>query len=361
MAVDELDARVVGFEAEDDVASSLHAGDIAPHWHWVGLTWVVALTVGVSVRGGASDDLELVAVKVPRVAVRGFIINDDFNNIAVLNGKRVGVDAVDSRVHLVLLRDAQGGVEGWNLLRQVGNIVDDGAGNTVDKGEVEVQEILLGDGTEEGLVVVWLDRSVIDRGHNGVGEAGVWWWSSELLVIAKLTKNSCCVSSERALEHGRIEHSKNSCIRRSIGFGSDEDFISLSGADIKSVRRGWLCCRSVEANDGHFKALEVEEERREGTNVQDVEEIGLSWLDVVHSRLAIVHDRTIGDWRDRREISSRLEEFDDVNTLLVIPVGKRKSVSLVIMSVIRRVPVVDNERATESIRILALIVRCVRN
>lgn len=361
MAVDELNARVVGLEAEDDVASCLNAGDIAPHWHWVSLTWVVALTVDVGVRCGTSDNLELVAVKMPRVTARGFVVDDDFNDVAVLNGEGVGVDAVDGRVHLVLLRDTQGGVEGWDLLRQVRDVIDDSTGNTIDKGEVEVQEVLLGDGAEEGLLVVWLDRGVIDRGHDGVGEAGVWWWSSELLVIAKLTKHGCCVSSERALEHGRIEHSKNSCIRRSIGISSDEDFISLSGADIKSVRGGWLGCRSVEANDGHFMALEVEEERWESTNVQDVEEIGLSWLDVVHDRLAIVHDRTIGNWRDRREISSRLEEFDDVDTLLVIPVRKRKSVSLVIMSMIRRVPVVDNERAAQAIRILALVVRCARN
>lgn len=147
MAVDELDTRVIGLEPEGDVASGLHTGDITPHWDGGSLTWVVVLPVDVSLRCGSSDDLELVAVEMPGVTHGSVsVVDDDFDDVAVLNGKGVGVDTVDGGVHLVLLRYAQGRVEGWDLLRQVGDVVDDGARNAVNEGDVEVQDILLGDG-----------------------------------------------------------------------------------------------------------------------------------------------------------------------------------------------------------------------
>lgn len=157
--------------------------------------------------------------------------------------------------------------------------------------------------------------------------------SSKGLVVAKLTKNGRATSI-RGLEHGSIEHSKDSCIRGSIGFASDKHFIALSGANVEGVCSSWLRGSAVKADDSHFMSLEVEEERWESANVQDAEQVGLPGLDIIGSRLTIIHDGAVRNWRDWREICRRLEELNDVHTLLVIPVGERQGVCLVVMSVI---------------------------
>lgn len=229
-----MDARIVRLEPEHDISARLHAGDITPHRDGVSLTRIVPLTVQVGIGSGASDDLELVAVKMPGVAEGNVIVDDNLNYVAILDEEGIGVHAVDGRVHLVLLWCADGSVESWNLLGKIRDIVDDGAWNAVDEGEVEVELVLLAYGTKKRFLIVGLDGCVVNGWHDGVWESSVWCRVAENLIVLHLPENSG-VAIEGAFKQGGIKHAKDCKVGCCILFGGDEHFISLSSTDIKCV------------------------------------------------------------------------------------------------------------------------------
>ncbi len=94
---------------------------------------------------------------------------------------------------------------------------------------------------------------------------------------------------------------------------------------------------------------------RESTDVNDVEQIGLSWLDGDSEILSIVQESILWD----RFCASRVgfvEELGDQSChLLVVPIRNREDNFLVHLVLIWKVGVVDDEGAAETIWVLSFI------
>lgn len=117
VAVEERDAWVVGFEADDGVAVTVNEDGVSAH----GRRWGVEVGWGSErwpvVRTGARacDDLEFVAMEMERVSASVVVNYREFDDGAV--GENVGVcgGAVDEWVVDQLGGCAEGSVEGWDL------------------------------------------------------------------------------------------------------------------------------------------------------------------------------------------------------------------------------------------------------
>jgi hypothetical protein len=74
--------------------------------------------------------LEVVAVEMEGVFAGVVIVDDDLDDFALLKDEGVGVCAVDGRVCGKVLGSAKSGVKGWDLLMDVGYVVEESATET---------------------------------------------------------------------------------------------------------------------------------------------------------------------------------------------------------------------------------------
>ena len=124
VAVKEPDARVVGAEAQYDVAVGVHHEGVAAHGDG-GEGFVADVVAGEFVRAG--DGLEGVAVEVEGVFAGVFVVEDDVDDLVFGEDEGVGVGAVDGGV-------GGGGAgahyceEGGDFGADVGYVVEEGAG-----------------------------------------------------------------------------------------------------------------------------------------------------------------------------------------------------------------------------------------
>ena len=114
--------RVVGAEAEDDVAHWSHHEGVPPHGH---LRHGLVSDIVTAVVVGAGDGLELVAVQVEWVAACVVVIEDDFDNVVFLKDVRIGVDGVDGSV-IGIRAGAEGCVKRGDFGSDVGYVVEGG-------------------------------------------------------------------------------------------------------------------------------------------------------------------------------------------------------------------------------------------
>lgn len=137
VAVEEPHARVVGAEAQRDVAVGVNEDGVAAHGdRWVRGCGCVVEEHRLVVRvveaggfGGSGDELEVVRVQVEGVLAGVVVVHDDLDDLAVLEDEGVRVDAVDARVGDYLGGRGEDGVECWDFLVDVGDVVEECAGD----------------------------------------------------------------------------------------------------------------------------------------------------------------------------------------------------------------------------------------
>ena len=132
MAVEEPDARVIGAEAQDDIAAWADHEGIALHGY--SREGFVADVVSC-VFGGADDGLEGVPVEMEGVFAGVGVVEDDVDDLVLGEDEGVGVDAVDGGVG-GCGAGCEGGVEGGDFGADVGYVVEEGAGSVVSGGHV---------------------------------------------------------------------------------------------------------------------------------------------------------------------------------------------------------------------------------
>lgn len=122
VAVKEPYSRVVGSEAQDNVAVGPDKEGVAAHWNLRD-----GLIVGkvASRFGGPYNSLEGVAVKVEGVFAGIIVVQDDFDSLSLLENKGIGVVAIDHGIGGEIRR-SKGCVERRNLWRNVRHIVEEG-------------------------------------------------------------------------------------------------------------------------------------------------------------------------------------------------------------------------------------------
>lgn len=113
MAVEEPDARVVGPEAEDEVAGGGEHYCVSPHGHG-GESDVGGTVPGTCLLIAPVHELEDATVEMEGVFAVVSVVEDDLDDFAVLEDERVGVGSVYGWVGRVIPR-GEGRVQGRDL------------------------------------------------------------------------------------------------------------------------------------------------------------------------------------------------------------------------------------------------------
>ena len=132
------------------------------------------------------------------------IVDNDLNNIAVVDYKRVGVDAVDDRIR-GFGPGTHGGVEGWDFLLNVRDVVEAGTVLAITCEESKVKHDLSTDRVVDWLKVVWEKGEVVD----GIKLLDDWGWRERSRGV--VNKKACyvCVKVTRyVVERICVQHAK---------------------------------------------------------------------------------------------------------------------------------------------------------
>lgn len=141
VAVEEPDAGVVGAEADDEVAVRSDHECVASHGN--GGEGLIANVVP-GFLFGASDGLEVVAVKMEGVLARIVVVKNDFDDLVLLEDEGVGVRGVDGGIEGGGAR-GENGVEGGHFGSNVGDVVEEGVVGAVAEvvhSDVEVEGVV---------------------------------------------------------------------------------------------------------------------------------------------------------------------------------------------------------------------------
>jgi len=126
VTVEKPHSRIIRLEAQHDVPIRLNQHSIPTHRRLRVLGRSVA-DVGPGFFGGAVDELEGVAVEVEGVFARVVVVEDELYGLVLLEDEGVRVGAVNCDV-VGGRAGGQGGVEGGNFGKDIGDVVEEGAG-----------------------------------------------------------------------------------------------------------------------------------------------------------------------------------------------------------------------------------------
>src|SRR6266498_3670382 len=119
---------IVGTEPQNGVTLILNHDRVSPHWS----LREVAITGEESHLWSCPfEDLELMAMKMEGVETLVMVIDNNFDYLAVFDHVRVHL-TIHYGIRRVLISNGQGGVQRWDLLRQVGHVVDDEPLDSID-------------------------------------------------------------------------------------------------------------------------------------------------------------------------------------------------------------------------------------
>ena len=114
--------RIVGAEAQDDIAIWLHHEGVPAHWHgWK--SFVTNIIIGGLLR--PDYGLECVAVQMEGVFARVHVVEDYLNDLVFLENEGVGIFTIDARVasrHTC----GESAVKGGDFRANVGYVVEEG-------------------------------------------------------------------------------------------------------------------------------------------------------------------------------------------------------------------------------------------
>jgi len=126
MTVEKPHSRIIRLEAQHDMPIRLDQHSIPTHRRLRVLSRSIA-DVGPGFFGGAVDELEGVAVKVEGVFARVVVVENELDGLVLWEDEGVRIGAVDCDV-VGGRTGGQGGVEGGNFGKDIGDVIEEGAG-----------------------------------------------------------------------------------------------------------------------------------------------------------------------------------------------------------------------------------------
>ena len=353
VAVEEPDAGVVGAEAQNDVSVRVDHDRVAPHGDR-GKSFVVDIYPGF--RCAADDGLERVSVKMERVFARVGVVQDDFDDLAFVEDERVGRFSVDGCIGG---RGAggEGGEQGWDLGADVSDVVKPGVVGAVAEivhGDLEFngmcwvfEEGLFVDG-DQGEIVKGIE--FVDESRVGVGFGG----------IVHEPAGDVLVQSRRDLVEEILIHAADKGeIGRRILFGGDENTVALGGRQVEHLCFRRLGIYAVNLHHLHGMAFKPEILCSKSGHVDDPEQIRLAGLESHGQVLGIVHQGGLWDWFCARRVRVAHEPIEETRHLVVVPVAQGEHDLFVVRILDWRIGVVDDQRATKTVRVLSRFVAVV--
>lgn len=151
----------------------------------------------------------------------------------------------------------------------------------------------------------------------------------------------------------RVHASKKCVVLRCVILGLDKYAIPLSGRQIDHIRVCRFGVDPVDLNDLHGVALDPKVLTGKSSYVNDTEHISFPRLDHRCQILRVVHERRLRNRLSPCRVGHADEGLQQVRHLVVIPIREREISFLMIVILIRRFWIADNERPSEPIRILS--------
>jgi hypothetical protein len=124
-------------------------------------------------------------------------------------------------------------------------------------------------------------------------------------------------------------------------------------------RRQCLCIYTINLHDGYVVLVEMQHDACKGAHVDGTDHMCLSGLDIEFGVLRIVDQSGIWDrngiWRNTRSVILRNENW----RFVVVPVRNRRDDFSVDLAMVRVERVVNNQRPTQTIRVLSAVMAVV--
>lgn len=153
-----------------------------------------------------------------------------------------------------------------------------------------------------------------------------------------------------------VHASNKSIIRRGIIFGGDDDAVTLGRGHVDSLSIGGLRVDTVYFYDTHSVAFEPNVLSGKSAYVDQAEHVSPARTHLKGEVLSIIHQSSVGDGLCSSGIGDTDETLHKVGNPVMIPVRKGEDNFLVIVILERAVRVSDDERPSQSIRVLPTIV-----
>ena len=364
MAVEEVDAGVVGHPAEGYGAGAWHLDGVTAHG-WCACWWV-EWEEGSTTR--ARNELHVVAVKMEGMPVDIVIVESEFNDGVVRKDDRVGISAVDGRIVDVCCGSVHCSVESGYHRSDIVDVIKRASPLAVGiRGEVNGHELRR---------CHWAKlRRSIQGGEDGIIKGlrsdGDWCWKSSGRVVNKECRDLRMLESEivkwgftcLSIESGRnqrgIKHaSTHRCFDSEVLCASclclDDDSVSLSWSNEQLVHRTLRGVNSINFHNSHTVLIELEVDWREGSDVDDSEQVLLPGHHWELNILRFVDQKGIRNW------FRAIVVVCIVHGLVII--DQRRSFRMVKVAdchhvfrgnLVWRVDILDDEWASESINILS--------
>ena len=148
-------------------------------------------------------------------------------------------------------------------------------------------------------------------------------------------------------------------IGRSVVLHRDENAVTLCCSNVDQVCFGGLGVDAVNFHDSHSVTFEPEVLTGKCTYVDDAEQVRLSRFDWRFRIGGVIHKGRVWYWLSSRWVGYTDETLHEARYVVVIPVRHSQYPLLIVLSLVRRVWIIDNQRSAKTIRILGNLVRMV--
>lgn len=344
---------IVGLEPEHEVPIGSHHDGVASHGVR-GQCLVVHVVSGFLFAAGNS--LESMPVQMEGMFPRIHVVQYDFDHLIFLQYEWIGVIAVDGRICREIAR-SESGVEGIDLWADVCDVVEPrvvGAITKVVHLHMKLERVI--GICIEGKLVIGNKGEVVERfelvdegGRRSRCRIGVNEPASDVGV--KVGRNS--------VEKIFIHASNNRKVGGSIVLCGNQDAVALSSGQIDHVGFSGLGVNAVDFHDLHRMAFEPEILPGESSHVDDAEHISLTWLNLDVQILSVIHQGRLGDRLSTSWIGVAYEAGKLTRHLVVIPVRQSQNELFIILVLVWRVRILDDQCTTKAIWILARIMRMI--
>lgn len=155
-------------------------------------------------------------------------------------------------------------------------------------------------------------------------------------------------------------HTRNKrVVRARVILHGHEDSVSLGSRDVDHVCLGGLSPNAVNLDNLHCVTFKPHILRCKSSNINKVQEIGLSRLDVHGEGGGVIDQGCVGHGLSAGRVLVVDEALEQVTKLVVIPVGECNNALFIILTQVGVFRVRNDQSLAESFRVLASGVRVV--
>ena len=141
--------------------------------------------------------------------------------------------------------------------------------------------------------------------------------------------------------------------------GREEETHALRRGDVDHFRFRRLGIHAINLDDLHRVALDPEVLAGKGAHVDDAEKVRLARLNGDGHVLGVIDEGGLGDRLGSGGVGLAQEAGDEVFDLIVVPVRQGEDDLVVSLVLVGEVRVMDDERTTKTVGVLAVVVRMI--